>query len=68
MLAVVAATNANFIDGIDGLSASLAVMGFVHVNLAFGLLAQPTPPEILAIIMLMWAAVRFPAVQSAGVF
>ncbi len=54
MLAVVAAINAfNFIDGIDGLSASLAVMGFVHVNLAFGLLAQPTPPEILAIIMLM---------------
>jgi UDP-GlcNAc:undecaprenyl-phosphate GlcNAc-1-phosphate transferase len=53
-LAVVAAINAfNFIDGIDGLSASLAAIGFVHVNLAFGLLAHPTPPDILAIIMLV---------------
>ena len=35
----------NFIDGIDGLSASMALLTLTHANLAFNLMHGSTPPD-----------------------
>lgn len=46
ILAVAVAINAfNFIDGIDGLSASMALLALTHINLTFNILYAETPED-----------------------
>lgn len=46
VFAITIAINAfNFIDGIDGLSASMALLALTHTNLAFNLTFGVTPPD-----------------------
>lgn len=46
VLAIAIAINAfNFIDGIDGLSASMALLALTHINITFNLINGQTPPD-----------------------
>ncbi len=57
ILTIAIAVNAfNFIDGIDGLSASMGVLALVHINLAFTIFGLNTPAELLFNIALITGA------------
>ena len=68
-LALVGAINCfNFIDGIDGLCASLAVATFIHVALAFPLIGEPIPAALVFQMALYLGALLAFLSYNLGVF